>query len=355
MKNWKFIILILVLPKIFFGQNVTCKFTNYGKLHICNYEQFEKAESNKKAALIGQMALEYLLADHDDTAKICPILIEFQHDFQHVSAPYVFASFDTLNVPGIIKEGKTTKGLRLSFRATEHSAALVIKLLAYCLHEVKANNYSQTKKFETEIDYLTHYNNAQVDQVLQNAHLRPSKPWLSETIYAYQNDKFLFFHPSEGELSDFDRMDHISKNTFLTVNSVKEIVGSTKTGSMVFVSDSTFYYIPSNTKKFDNKLYTIPSLIANREPIKRVVFEKDSLQKVFLYFINDKGHEQKVLYLPTKARIFNNYKVLENEAILASLEGKSSSKTVDLIIIATVLFSLFLVAFVVAYAINKED
>lgn len=355
MENWKIVTLLLLVPKIFFGQTVTPKFTNYGKLHICNYERFEKAEANKKAALIGEMALEYLIADHEDTSKICHIVLEFHHDFQNLEKPYVYAAFDTLNVPGVLVNGKHTNGLRLTFKSSEHSAALVLKLLAYCLHEVKANNFKQTKKFEHEIDYLTHYSNPQVDQILQNAHLRPSKPWMTETVYAYQNDKYLFFHPSENNLTEFDRMDHILKNTFLTLTNVKEILGNTKTGSLIFITDSSFYYLPKDTKQFKDKIFTISEVFPHREPCKRIVFEKDSLFKIFLYFANNNGLEQKTLFLPTMEKLIPNYQISENAFIQNTISGKKEKSNLStIIIITTVLSSLLIVAFVVMQYLKSE-
>ncbi|MFQ3575741.1 MAG: hypothetical protein SNJ77_04830 [Cytophagales bacterium] len=353
MKTLNILSLFLLITNLS-AQGLSHKTLKTGKLTTFFFEEYNVGEGARIAEITHKMCSKYISISGIDTLKMPFVQLELWHDFTETFEPFHTVMFDTISD----QRSKMAKGLKVVVRDKFISPLQMLKLMKLGLDKFDHSSFED--KLNDELVYETLKTEADgiIKDLKNDPFFRPTKPWLPEIRYAYFDDKFYFLKP-ELDISVFghDDIEHFWSNAYLQTNTLTEILGNHKTGALVFNSDSSFFYVPCEGDDIvvEKESIVLPKLI-HRKPVKRAVFEKNSLKKVLIYLEDSENLEIKHVYLPLSKKVIPFYDQLEEERLLMSLNQtqvnmpkSNESDTIVNIIIAFVVFLALTIVAVIAF------
>lgn len=335
-----------------------------GNVHLESISGWVNMEIHQKVVIFVQLADKLVSGKFKNSEEI---FIDFRHDYTKSDTSYYalgYGEFSYWDAERYRNANEThAKGLKVIIKDRDFDIKRVLLLLNFAIVNsdfVKANQseYVIETRYRKEgdtlnsirFDLVEKYYSTQdtfVDNLLKREKIY--RPLLKvkearDIDYYFQDNKYHFYNTREPDEEWSDSLNKlVVVKTFgediLTVNNVFEIVGEIRDGHLIFIDDSTFYYIPEYKDKVYGP-YKIDSVQAGRRPIR--TFQND--YRKFYFYIDDHNSYRKVLFIPDSNLVVSNYGHFEDSLInyLAADNGKTKSDQDNILLLSLTILELCL-------------
>lgn len=306
------------------------------------------------------------------------IYIYFNHDYTKSDSSYYalgygeFAYFDYENKNST--NNITANGLKLIIRDKDFDIKRLLNLINSAFANVNSIKISQetlmidlhsrtngVAQFDTltsiPYDQISKYFNSSdviTERLIQEkTYYNLKRAEENNTIdYYYQDNKFHFYNTGESNeaWSQEQRKNGVSRidgEDILVVDNILEIIGSLHDGHFIFINDSVFYYIPPLKDKIGGP-FRVNGVRDGRPPIHKYDHEYSPIDR-FIFFFDNYGNYNKVIFFPDSNLVISNFDQLESDFINGLLNKQSLQKTKPR---SNVKFYLLLTTLILSIIIN---
>jgi hypothetical protein len=337
---------ILLSFHTFAHQDIICSI-NKGNIHLQYLSGWGQLEIGNKIRIFVELSDKLIKEKFPNSEQI---YIYFGHDYTKSDTSYYALGYGQFTFWDYEKNKTSNdikaKGIKVIIRDRDFDIKKMLLLInsAFSNIDFIKNNQSEyiiKTKYTTadtfnsiqfnQVEKYLSYSDPDIDKLLNEKIYRNLKKVKEkrEIDYYFQNNKFHFYNTKEPteEWSQSQGKYVVSKifgEDILTVNNIFEIFGNVNDGHLVFINDSTFYFIPQLKDKVRGP-FKIDSIRAGRPPIDKYYYENRPIEK-FTLFIDNYSSYDKALFIPDSNLLVSNYDKLENDFINGFFKKNNDNK-----------------------------